>query len=72
MCNLKNHGVDHEANEMFDMGAETMKLPMDEKMKFEQGDDGVSFGYVSSLCFPLHNHLNTQSLADTKQPAQTP
>ena len=29
---------------MFDMGAETMRLPMDEKMKFEQGDDGVSFG----------------------------
>ncbi|KAF7967846.1 hypothetical protein HWV62_32888 [Athelia sp. TMB] len=42
---LKNHGVDHEANEMFDMGVETMKAPMSEKMQFEQGDDGMSFGY---------------------------
>lgn len=29
---------------MFEMGAETMKLPMDEKMQFEQGDEGMSFG----------------------------
>ena len=29
---------------MFDMGAETMRLPLDEKMKFEQGDEGSSFG----------------------------
>lgn len=42
---LKNHGVDDEVNGMFDMGAETMALPFDEKMKFEQGDDGMSFGY---------------------------
>lgn len=43
---LKNHGVDFEVNEMFDMGFETMKLPMDEKLKYEQGDDGMSFGFV--------------------------
>lgn len=30
------------------MGAETMDLPMDEKMKFEQGDGGRSFGFVLS------------------------
>ena len=41
---LKNHGADAEADAMFDMGAETMQLSMEEKMKFEQGDDGVSFG----------------------------
>lgn len=45
---LKNHGADAEANAMFDMGAETMRLPMEEKMKFEQGDDGVSFGYKAA------------------------
>lgn len=28
------------------MGAETMRLPMEEKMKYEQGDDGMSFGFV--------------------------
>ncbi|KAF8990930.1 Clavaminate synthase-like protein [Cyathus striatus] len=42
---LKNHGVDEEVNEMFNMGAETMALPLEEKMKFEQGDGGMSFGY---------------------------
>ena len=44
LYSLKNHDVDHEVNEMFDMGAETMELPQDEKMKFEQGDRGMSFG----------------------------
>lgn len=29
---------------MFEMGAETMRLPMEEKMRYEQGDDGLSFG----------------------------
>ena len=41
---LKNHGADEEVQGMFDMGAETMALPLEEKMKFEQGDDGMSFG----------------------------
>jgi hypothetical protein len=31
---------------MFDMGAETMALPLEERMKFEQGDNGRSFGFV--------------------------
>ena len=34
---------------MFHMGAETMALPLEEKLKFEQGDDGRSFGRVSAL-----------------------
>ncbi|KII87176.1 hypothetical protein PLICRDRAFT_30612 [Plicaturopsis crispa FD-325 SS-3] len=45
---LKNHGVDDEVNGMFDMGAETMQLPLEEKMKHEQGDDGMSFGYKAA------------------------
>ncbi|PCH44297.1 Clavaminate synthase-like protein [Wolfiporia cocos MD-104 SS10] len=45
---LKNHGVDNEVNAMFEMGAETMALPLEEKMKFEQGDDGMSFGYKAA------------------------
>ncbi|KAG6863796.1 hypothetical protein C0991_003162, partial [Blastosporella zonata] len=45
---LKNHGVEEEADYMFDMGAETMKLPIMEKMRFEQGDNGVSFGYKAA------------------------
>lgn len=43
---LKNHGADEEVNAMFDMGETTMALPLDEKMKYEQGDDGMSFGYA--------------------------
>ncbi|TBU29791.1 Clavaminate synthase-like protein [Dichomitus squalens] len=42
---LSNHGVDREVNAMFDVGAETLALPLAEKMKFEQGDTGDSFGY---------------------------
>ena len=45
---LKNHGVDEEAKGMFEMGEETMALPLEEKMKFEQGDEGSSFGYKAS------------------------
>ncbi|TFY55566.1 hypothetical protein EVJ58_g8161 [Rhodofomes roseus] len=45
---LKNHEVDTEVQGMFDMGAETMALPLAEKMKFEQGDDGMSFGYKAA------------------------
>lgn len=41
---LKSHGAPHEVEEMFNMGAETMDLPLEEKMKFEQGDAGQSFG----------------------------
>ena len=44
---LKNHGADEEVSGMFEMGAETMALPLEEKMKFEQGDDGMSAGSVS-------------------------
>ncbi|KAJ7721834.1 hypothetical protein DFH07DRAFT_760243 [Mycena maculata] len=42
---LKNHNADEEVGGMFDMAAETMALPMEDKMKYEQGDDGMSFGY---------------------------
>lgn len=33
------------------MAAETMQLPLEEKMKFEQGDGGMSFGFVKFI-FP--------------------
>ncbi|OCH95737.1 Clavaminate synthase-like protein [Obba rivulosa] len=42
---LKNHGTEKEVDGMFAMGAETLDLPLAEKMKYEQGDDGNSFGY---------------------------
>lgn len=29
---------------MFEMGAETLDLPLEEKMRYEQGDNGDSFG----------------------------
>jgi hypothetical protein len=41
---LKNHGVDDEVTAMFEMGKQTMDLPLEEKMKFEQGDSGMSHG----------------------------
>lgn len=44
LYSLKNHGADEAVNGMFEMGAETMALPLEEKMKFEQGDNGTSHG----------------------------
>lgn len=35
-----------EADNMFNMGKETMQLPLEEKMKYEQGDEGSSFGFA--------------------------
>ncbi|SJL02787.1 related to oxidoreductase, 2OG-Fe(II) oxygenase family [Armillaria ostoyae] len=45
---LKNHGVEEEASRMFEIGEETMRLPLEEKMKYERGDDGRSFGYKAA------------------------
>lgn len=43
---------------MFDMGAETLDLPLSEKMKYEQGDNGDSFGCVYLiLCFCISIYL---------------
>ncbi|THU77800.1 Clavaminate synthase-like protein [Dendrothele bispora CBS 962.96] len=58
---LKNHGVDSEVNEMFRMGEETMHLPLEEKMKFEQGDEGLSFGYKAAGA----NAVEASGLKDT-------
>ncbi len=56
---LKNHGVEEEASRMFEMGEETMRLPLEEKMKYEQGDDGRSFGSVIFFrCISYHSHLS--------------
>jgi isopenicillin N synthase-like dioxygenase len=42
---LKNHGCDDSVVDMFAMGAETMDLPLEEKIKFEAGDAGKTWGY---------------------------
>ncbi|KAJ7773609.1 hypothetical protein DFH07DRAFT_866043 [Mycena maculata] len=60
---LKNHGIDEEAWGMFDMAAETMDLPLDEKMKYEQGDEGLAFGYKAIGAY-------TVDTAGTKDPVQ--
>ncbi|KAK0505609.1 hypothetical protein EDD18DRAFT_340388 [Armillaria luteobubalina] len=58
---LKNHGAGQEANGMFDMGDETMRLPMEEKLKYEQGDDGSSFGYKAAGA----NAVDASGVTDT-------
>lgn len=58
---LKNHGADDLAEGMFQMAAETMLLPMDEKLLFEQGDAGNSFGFVGAYHLrPRLNNFTTQ------------
>ena len=68
---MKNHGADELVNEMFDMGEETMSLPFEEKIRFEQGDDGMSFGYAATL---LSNYrLESYShIADTRLRGRMP
>ncbi|KAG2022360.1 thymine dioxygenase [Coprinopsis cinerea AmutBmut pab1-1] len=45
---LRNHGCSEEADRMFDLGADVMALPLSEKMKYEQGNDGASAGYKAA------------------------
>ncbi|KAI5118665.1 hypothetical protein M0805_001038 [Coniferiporia weirii] len=45
---LKNHGADHEVEQMFEMGEEVMALPLDEKLKFQQGEGPGTFGYKAA------------------------
>ncbi|KAJ6512521.1 Clavaminate synthase-like protein [Mycena sanguinolenta] len=45
---LKNYGIEEEVNGMFAMGAETMALPLEEKMRYEVGDEGGLFGYKAA------------------------
>ncbi|KAI5981657.1 hypothetical protein EDC04DRAFT_2885491 [Pisolithus marmoratus] len=42
---LKNHGAEQEVKAMFDLGTKAFALPLEEKLKYEQGDSGRSFGY---------------------------
>ena len=65
---MKNHGVDEEVHDMFEMGAETMDLPFEEKMKFEQGDDGFSFGSVPS--YQRGSSVIDSASTDTRPPVQ--
>ena len=55
---------------MFDVGAETMALPLEEKMKFEQGREGVSISAGSVQLFlprALYGHVSVRVLAGTKR-----
>ncbi|KAJ7452235.1 hypothetical protein FB451DRAFT_1050952 [Mycena latifolia] len=38
---LKNHGVDEAVDEMLEMAAETMALPLEEKMEYDMGHEGT-------------------------------
>lgn len=42
---LKNHGVNAEVDAIFEMGRETMALPLEEKLKYAQEDDGVGLSF---------------------------
>ncbi|KAJ7075519.1 hypothetical protein B0H15DRAFT_925443 [Mycena belliarum] len=58
---VKNHGADEEVEKMFELGEETMALPLDEKLKFDMGSDGASFGYKAAGS----NAINAAGLLDT-------
>ncbi|KAL0952402.1 hypothetical protein HGRIS_006678 [Hohenbuehelia grisea] len=45
---MKNHGADDLIEPMFEMGRETMALPLEDKMNYWQGNSGGSFGYKAA------------------------
>lgn len=45
---MKNHGAENLVEPMFETGRQTLALPMDEKMKYWQGNQGDSFGYKAA------------------------
>lgn len=55
---LKNHGVENEVEGMFEMGAETMDLPLEEKLKFDQGVEGRVFGYKAMGAMATNEYGN--------------
>ena len=58
-------------NQTFDMGAKTMALPLKEKLKFEQGNDGMSFGFVFNIPSPPKLNINPELFTiDTKPQVQ--
>lgn len=72
---LKNHGADELVEQMFAMGVETMALPMEEKMRYEQGDDGCSHGYDAGEAIRYlhlaHTHLSSYKAAGVNATDET-
>ncbi|EMD39591.1 hypothetical protein CERSUDRAFT_111901 [Gelatoporia subvermispora B] len=60
---LKNHGSENEVSDMFDVGTEIVRLPLEEKAKFEQGPDGTVAGYKS----PGANVIDETGTRDVKE-----
>ncbi|EJD06544.1 Clavaminate synthase-like protein [Fomitiporia mediterranea MF3/22] len=58
---LKNHGANHEVEEMFEMGAETLSLLLEEKMKFVQTSELNFFGYKTLGATATNAHGNPDS-----------
>ncbi|PBK65374.1 hypothetical protein ARMSODRAFT_1022478 [Armillaria solidipes] len=68
----KNYGVEEEAYRMFEMGEEMMKLPLKEKMKYEQGDNDGSFGLdISSDTKPQVESLRTRQDRKSRSSSST-
>ncbi|RPD55166.1 Clavaminate synthase-like protein [Lentinus tigrinus ALCF2SS1-7] len=42
---LKNYDIEDEVDHMFDVGQDIIALPLEEKLKYELGDQGFPFGY---------------------------
>ncbi|KAI0734019.1 Clavaminate synthase-like protein [Fomitopsis betulina] len=45
---LRNHGAEPEVEALFDLGKKFMDLPLHQKMAYEEGDDGMQFGYKAA------------------------
>ncbi|TFK80130.1 Clavaminate synthase-like protein, partial [Polyporus arcularius HHB13444] len=53
---LRNHDIEEEVDAMFDVGQETIALPLEEKLKYELGDQGLAFGYKAAGVQVMDDH----------------
>ncbi|TFK96053.1 Clavaminate synthase-like protein [Pterulicium gracile] len=59
---LVNHGSVTEAADMFQLTSETMALPLEEKLMYEQGDNGKSFGYKAKGAYVTDSAGNVDNV----------
>jgi isopenicillin N synthase-like dioxygenase len=59
---LKNHESAPIASEMFNLTKETMSLSLEDKLKYEQGDGGKSFGYKAKGAYVTDSAGNVDNV----------
>ncbi|KAI6008603.1 hypothetical protein EDC04DRAFT_2964511 [Pisolithus marmoratus] len=68
---LKNHGAEQEVEAMFDLGMKAFALPLEEKLKYEQGDSSRLFRY-KKIGRNAHKDTSLVSLVNSDSTGRLP